>query len=59
MLTFIYQGKNLETENEVAIKLVNSIIVIFLQYLKEKKSSKYPQLLFEAKLYRILEGGGN
>eukprot|EP00357_Protocruzia_adherens_P034385 CAMPEP_0115005630 /NCGR_PEP_ID=MMETSP0216-20121206/19995_1 /TAXON_ID=223996 /ORGANISM="Protocruzia adherens, Strain Boccale" /LENGTH=330 /DNA_ID=CAMNT_0002372011 /DNA_START=61 /DNA_END=1053 /DNA_ORIENTATION=- len=40
----IYLGTNIQTNEEVAIKL-------------ESIKSKHPQLLFESKLYRILQGG--
>ncbi|XP_020583613.1 casein kinase 1-like protein 2 isoform X2 [Phalaenopsis equestris] len=40
----IYLGTNLQTNEEVAIKL-------------ENVKTKHPQLLYESKLYRILQGG--
>ncbi|CAL0327880.1 unnamed protein product [Lupinus luteus] len=40
----IYLGTNVQTNEEVAIKL-------------ENVKTKYPQLLYESKLYRILQGG--
>ncbi|KAK8939378.1 Casein kinase I isoform delta-like [Platanthera guangdongensis] len=40
----IYLGTNVQTNEEVAIKLENI-------------KSKHPQLLYESKLYRILQGG--
>ncbi|KAF4723303.1 Casein kinase I isoform delta, partial [Perkinsus olseni] len=40
----IYVGTNLQTGEEVAIKL-------------ESIKSKHPQLLYESKLYKILAGG--
>ncbi|KAI4380763.1 hypothetical protein MLD38_006915 [Melastoma candidum] len=40
----IYLGTNLQTNEEVAIKLENI-------------KTKHPQLLYESKLYRILQGG--
>ncbi|KAJ5074646.1 casein kinase 1-like protein [Anaeramoeba ignava] len=40
----IYQGINVTTKEEVAIKL-------------ESVKSKHPQLLYESKIYRILSGG--
>lgn len=40
----IYLGTNIQTNEEVAIKL-------------ENVKTKHPQLLYEAKLYRILQGG--
>mmetsp|Transcript_17801 Transcript_17801/g.15711 ORF Transcript_17801/g.15711 Transcript_17801/m.15711 type:complete len:324 (-) Transcript_17801:53-1024(-) len=40
----IYHGMNIKTNEEVAIKL-------------EPVRSKHPQLLYETKLYRILQGG--
>jgi serine/threonine protein kinase len=41
----IYAGTNVHTNEEVAIKL-------------EPLNSRTPQLLYEAKLYRTLQGGG-
>ncbi|XP_049413004.1 casein kinase 1-like protein 2 isoform X1 [Solanum stenotomum] len=40
----IYLGTNIQTNEEVAIKLENN-------------KTKHPQLLYESKLYRILQGG--
>lgn len=40
----IYLGVNTQTNEEVAIKLERSI-------------SRHPQLLYESKIYRILQGG--
>ncbi|XP_047321452.1 casein kinase 1-like protein 12 [Impatiens glandulifera] len=40
----IYLGTNIQTNEEVAIKL-------------ENMKTKHPQLLYESKLYRILQGG--
>jgi casein kinase 1 len=40
----VYHGENLRTNEEVAIKL-------------EPTNAKVPQLLYETKLYKILEGG--
>jgi serine/threonine protein kinase len=40
----IYAGKNVHTGEEVAIKL-------------EPLKSKHPQLLYESKIYRVLQGG--
>ena len=40
----IYAGKNVHTNEEVAIKL-------------EPLKSKHPQLLYESKIYRVLQGG--
>lgn len=40
----IYHGTNIKTNEEVAIKL-------------EPVRTKHPQLLYETKLYRILQGG--
>ena len=40
----IYHGTNIRTNEEVAIKL-------------EPVRTKHPQLLYETKLYRILQGG--
>jgi len=40
----IYLGVNIQTEEEVAIKL-------------ESVRAKHPQLLYESKIYRILQGG--
>lgn len=40
----IYLGTNIQTNEEVAIKLENA-------------KTKHPQLLYESKLYRILQGG--
>lgn len=40
----IYAGTNVHTGEEVAIKL-------------EALKSKHPQLLYESKIYRILQGG--
>uniref|UniRef100_A0A7N0TU55 non-specific serine/threonine protein kinase n=1 Tax=Kalanchoe fedtschenkoi TaxID=63787 RepID=A0A7N0TU55_KALFE len=40
----IYLGTNIQTNEEVAIKL-------------ESTKTKHPQLLYESKLYRILQGG--
>ncbi|XP_042060365.1 casein kinase 1-like protein 2 isoform X1 [Salvia splendens] len=40
----IYLGTNIQTNDEVAIKL-------------ENVKTKHPQLLYESKLYRILQGG--
>ncbi|KAK1266154.1 Casein kinase I isoform delta-like [Acorus gramineus] len=40
----IYLGNNIQTNEEVAIKL-------------ENVKTKHPQLLYESKLYRILQGG--
>lgn len=40
----IYHGTNIRTSEEVAIKL-------------EPVRTKHPQLLYETKLYRILQGG--
>ncbi|MED6109277.1 Casein kinase 1-like protein 1, partial [Stylosanthes scabra] len=40
----IYLGTNIQTNEEVAIKL-------------ENVKTKHPQLLYESKLYRILQGG--
>ncbi|KAK6789585.1 hypothetical protein RDI58_013385 [Solanum bulbocastanum] len=42
----IYLGTNIQTNEEVAIKL-------------ENVKTKHPQLLYESKLYRILQGGSN
>ena len=40
----IYAGTNIHTGEDVAIKL-------------EPIKSKHPQLLFESKIYRVLQGG--
>jgi casein kinase 1 len=40
----IYSGTNVHTGEEVAIKL-------------EPLKSKHPQLLYESKIYRVLQGG--
>ena len=40
----IYLGINTQTNEEIAIKL-------------EKVRSRHPQLLYESKIYRILQGG--
>jgi serine/threonine protein kinase len=40
----IYSGRNIKTGEEVAIKL-------------EPVKSKFPQLLYETKLYKLLNGG--
>ncbi|KAH1147603.1 hypothetical protein GLYMA_15G171500v4, partial [Glycine max] len=40
----IYSGTNIQTNEEVAIKL-------------ENVKTKHPQLLYESKLYRVLQGG--
>ena len=40
----IYQGTNIKTSEEVAIKL-------------EPTKTKFPQLLYETKLYKLLAGG--
>ena len=40
----IYKGVNLKTGDDIAIKL-------------EPIKSKFPQLLYESKLYKILQGG--
>jgi serine/threonine protein kinase len=40
----IYQGTNVKTGDEVAIKL-------------EPVKTKFPQLLYETKIYKILNGG--
>ncbi|RZS01797.1 hypothetical protein BHM03_00031729 [Ensete ventricosum] len=40
----IYLGTNIQTNEEVAIKL-------------ENVKTKHPQLLYESKLYRVLQGG--
>uniref|UniRef100_A0A2P2M2Q9 Protein kinase domain-containing protein n=1 Tax=Rhizophora mucronata TaxID=61149 RepID=A0A2P2M2Q9_RHIMU len=42
----IYLGTNIQNNEEVAIKL-------------ENVKTKFPQLLYESKLYRILQGGSN
>uniref|UniRef100_A0A453EXZ3 non-specific serine/threonine protein kinase n=2 Tax=Aegilops tauschii subsp. strangulata TaxID=200361 RepID=A0A453EXZ3_AEGTS len=42
----IYLGTNVQTNEEVAIKL-------------ENVKTKHPQLLYESKLYRVLQGGSN
>jgi casein kinase 1 len=42
----IYLGTNIHTNEELAIKL-------------ENVKTKHPQLLYESKLYRILQGGSN
>ncbi|KAH0941930.1 hypothetical protein HID58_001567 [Brassica napus] len=42
----IYLGTNIQTNEEVAIKL-------------ESVKTKHPQLLYESKLYKILQGGSN
>ncbi|KAG9151083.1 hypothetical protein Leryth_002649 [Lithospermum erythrorhizon] len=42
----IYLGTNIQTNEEIAIKL-------------ENVKTKHPQLLYESKLYRILQGGSN
>ena len=41
----IYQGTNVKTGDDVAIKL-------------EPVKTKFPQLLYETKIYKILNGGG-
>ncbi|KAM3221532.1 casein kinase 1-like protein 2 isoform X1 [Capsicum annuum] len=63
----IYLGTNIQTNEEVAIKLV--VITSFVAYsyitvickmqgpTKENVNSRHPQLLYESKLYRILQGG--
>jgi serine/threonine protein kinase len=40
----IYSGTNVHTGEEVAIKL-------------EPVKSKHPQLIYESKIYRVLQGG--
>ncbi len=40
----VYLGVNVQTGEEVAVKL-------------EKQSTRHPQLLYESKLYRLLQGG--
>uniref|UniRef100_A0A368UIV2 non-specific serine/threonine protein kinase n=1 Tax=Glycine max TaxID=3847 RepID=A0A368UIV2_SOYBN len=42
----IYLGTNIQTNEEVAVKL-------------ESVKTKHPQLLYESKLYKILQGGSN
>jgi serine/threonine protein kinase len=44
MLFFLCAGTNIQTNEEVAIKL-------------ENVKTKHPQLLYESKIYRILQGG--
>ena len=41
----IYQGQNVKTSDDVAIKL-------------EPIKTKFPQLFYETKIYKILNGGG-
>ncbi|KVH92983.1 Protein kinase, ATP binding site-containing protein [Cynara cardunculus var. scolymus] len=47
----IYLGTNVQTNEEVAIKLVSKKLAI------ENIKTKHPQLLYESKLYKILQGG--
>ena len=42
----IYLGTNITVGDEVAIKLENG-------------KTKHPQLVYEAKIYKLLQGGGN
>ena len=45
MSLFLIAGVDILTDEEVAIKL-------------ENLRTKHPQLIYEAKVYRILQGGG-
>ena len=56
-LNHISTGTNIKTNEEVAIKLVNFEYFNFSP-LQEPVRTKHPQLLYETKLYRILQGGG-
>ncbi|KAF7843530.1 casein kinase 1-like protein 2 [Senna tora] len=47
----IYLGTNIQTNEEVAIKL------FFFFLTQENIKTKHPQLLYESKLYKILQGG--
>ncbi|THG12519.1 hypothetical protein TEA_012294 [Camellia sinensis var. sinensis] len=75
----IYLGTNIQTNEEVAIKLVSALLVHVLLWssllfgskkpslvmivhslvyaVEENVKTKHPQLLYESKLYRILQGG--
>ncbi|KAF8388794.1 hypothetical protein HHK36_025474 [Tetracentron sinense] len=54
----IYLGTNIQTNEEVAIKLVRIFSQFYLEiYELENVKTKHPQLLYESKLYRILQGG--
>ncbi|KAL0729173.1 hypothetical protein Bca4012_025266 [Brassica carinata] len=49
-----FQGTHIQTQEEVAIKLVCSC---FAAKFCENAKTKHPQLLYESKLYRLLQGG--
>ena len=66
----IYSGVNIKTNEEVAIKLVSlgeflyklclyfsRLFQINRKTLQETLKSKVPQLQYEAKLYKVFEGG--
>jgi casein kinase 1 len=47
----IYLGTDVRTNEEVAVKLVRKLT-------QEPTKNRHPQLLYETKLYKILQGGG-
>jgi casein kinase 1 len=68
----IYLGTNVQNQEEVAIKLVRVALMLYMWRLvladcaakhaycsmQESVKTKHPQLLYESKLYKILQGGG-
>ena len=51
----IYKGLNQKTGEDVAIKMVKRSL---LKPIKESYKTKFPYLLYEAKLYKLFQGGG-
>ncbi|KAL2539123.1 casein kinase 1-like protein 2 [Abeliophyllum distichum] len=62
----IYLGTNIQTNEQVAIKLgfaYQLLLCFYLSpialavYIQENVKTKHPQLLYESKLYKLLQGG--
>ncbi|KAL4333169.1 hypothetical protein GQ457_07G031160 [Hibiscus cannabinus] len=53
----IYLGTHIQTNEDVAIKLIVPINIDDFCYAQENLKTKHPQLLYESKLYKILQGG--
>jgi hypothetical protein len=59
----IFLGTSLLTGEEVAVKLVSSLLFaclrdqVLIEFVQEPVESKHPQLHYEYKVYRLLAGG--
>ena len=54
----MHKARNIQTNEEVAVKMVNSS-KFYLYLYQEESRTKYPQLIHEAKILHCLQGGSN